>query len=148
MAKKYNLENINDIKLITDDGSENKGDVNVTLKDLKTVIHQVSMSNDFPFSNSCIESFFHTFKGLYLENKHLDNYAIFEKSVIQATYHSNNTRLKPELGCKSLVEFLQGIDIGFSISKELKQASKNRLLQNQSFNCYRFCTINEISSPN
>lgn len=38
-------------------------------------------------------------------------------------------------------------EIGFSISQEVNNASEERLLQNQHFNCNRFCTVHEISIP-
>lgn len=151
VVKKFGLESAKQIKLITDDGSENKADVKTALLNLKSFVHYFSLTDDFPHSNSCIESFFHTLKTYYLKEHHLYSFETFKNFVIEAVYHYNYKRLRPELNCRAPMEVINDVKLDFSIPNMITQASSSRITQNQQFDCHRFCITNDIdhnSVPN
>jgi hypothetical protein len=59
--------------LVSDGGSENKGDVLLWVNDQENTISHIANTPNFDFSNNEIESYFHLFKNVFAKGKVFQN---------------------------------------------------------------------------
>jgi putative transposase len=122
--------------LVTDDGSENKGEVKKYLRGKPAIKHKIAQQ-DIPHSNSMVEAVIKVLKYRHLKNRHFKNLNQLKKALAKAVQEYNNRPRKIHLG-KTPLEVLSGDFPDTNELRELKvQARQKRLEQNRNFNCLK-----------
>jgi putative transposase len=134
-VNKYDLLK-NGFTLISDDGSENKGEVKKFVILHKKIKHKIAQL-DISSSNSMIESVIKQLKYRYLKNEIYKSAEDLEKGMVKAIYEYNNRAKIIHMG-KTPQEILGGHEINFSEWEDYKFAIRqNRLKENRNFNCLK-----------
>jgi len=127
--KKYNLTNKPDTILMTDDGSENKAEVDEYISSIN--MQRLIAQKDIIFSNSIVESVFYKFKYQFLFTKNLTNFhdtlRYLEKAVPEYSYrpHASLFGLTPNEVCNGAIPNKKL----FNVQKQL--AKKTRIIENK-----------------
>ena len=144
---KYTLQNLKEtmmnhnlteksFRLITDDGSENKGEVRQFLKSQPLICHQIAQK-DISYSNSMIESIIKHLKYRYLPKFSFDSVEELTNALNIAIEEYNNRPRKLHLG-KTPLQVLHGNTITSEEYALLKEATrKERIEENRNFNCLK-----------
>lgn len=137
--KKYNLYNhTKDIHILSDGGSENKGEVLSWVKHLNAppIVKKITaMTDDFPFSNAMSEITHSIYKSEFMRGKHSEDKASHLISLDAFIDYYNHHRYPCRLYGKTPMEIINGQDIDKTLFSEiLIQAKTDRLEVNKNFN--------------
>ena len=145
--EKYNLYNhTKDIHILSDGGSENKGDVLSWIKhtcaesrrsiNAPPVVKKITaMTEEFPFSNAMSEITHSIYKSEFMGGKHSEDQASHITSLDAFMEYYNYHRYPCRLYGKTPMEIIKGESIDKSMFSEvLKKAKNNRLEVNRNFN--------------
>jgi hypothetical protein len=122
--------------LVTDDGSENKGEVSAFIKLHPNIKHKIAQKN-IPFSNSMIESVIKQLKYNYLKKKEYDSLEELREAINTAIEIFNHRPRKIHLG-KTPIQVLHGDEVDLKEFTALKeQVRKERIEENRNFNCMK-----------
>lgn len=137
--EKYNLYNhTKDIYILSDGGSENKGEVLSWVKHINAppIVKKITaMTDEFPFSNAMSEITHSIYKSEFMGGKHSEDQASHLTSLDTFMEYYNHHRYPCRLYGKTPIEIIKGQDIDKSMFSEiLKQAKVNRLDANRNFN--------------
>lgn len=136
---KHNLFNcLNPINVLSDGGSENKGEFISWIKHIKAppVISKINArTNEFPFSNSMAESTHSIYKTEFLKKQLSKNIGEHLKNLENFFTYYNESRYPTELYGLTPQKVIDGqIPDKYFFSEVIKQARKERVLVNQNFN--------------
>jgi hypothetical protein len=136
IAQYYNKKPEEEIELIVDGGSENRGLIEVYLKHSNLNIKKLVALVDIKTSNSMVEAINKIFKKYYLDNEHEYTYKELEKNV---DYFKNDyTKQRPHGSLMGLIpnEVLEGaVPNRYIYSKQVKDAISKRIMQNLNMEC-------------
>jgi len=122
--------------LVTDDGSENKGEVKIYVKDNPNIKHKIAQLN-IPYSNSMIEAVIKQLKYRYLKKKEFDSIEELIEALTIAIEIYNNRPRKIHLG-KTPLQVLDSDEVDLAKYAALKkQVRKERIEENQNFSCLK-----------
>jgi|GEM_PF-3791552 putative transposase len=125
-----------DFWLVTDDGSENKGEVKEYLKLHPNIKHKIAQLN-IPYSNSMIEAAIKQLKYRYLKKKEFDTITGLSAAIKIAIEEYNNRPRKIHLG-KTPLQVLAGEEQDIWEFNEFKEQNrKRRLEENRQFKCLK-----------
>jgi len=141
----YNRENT--INIVSDGGSENKGEVIRWVQGIKLpacVKKLTAHTPEFPHSNNMSESTHHIYKNIYMKGKLSHNYKQHIKDIESFIYDYNYNRFPAELYSFSPMEVIAGKMPDKNRYKyEIEQAKKNRIKANQNYNmCFGKMSFN------
>ena len=131
--EKYNLYNyIEDIYILSDGGSENKGDVLSWVKHINAppIVKKITaMTDEFPFSNAMSEITHSIYKSEFMGGKHSENKTSHIASLNAFMDYYNYHRYPCRLYGKTPMEIIDGQDIDKTMFSEiLKNAKANRTI--------------------
>ncbi|MFC4636471.1 hypothetical protein ACFO3O_21370 [Dokdonia ponticola] len=137
--EKYNLYNqIKDIHILSDGGSENKGEVLSWVKHINAppIVKKITaMTDEFPFSNAISEITHSIYKSEFMGGKHSEDQASHLKSLDAFMEYYNHHRYPCRLYGRTPMEIINGENIDKTMFSEiLKNAKVNRLEVNRNFN--------------
>ena len=137
--KKHDLYNQKrDIHILSDGGSENKGEVLSWVKHINAppVVKKITaMTEEFPFSNAMSEITHSIYKTEFMGGKQSEDRASHIKSLDTFMEYYNNHRYPCRLYGKTPIEIIKGENIDKTMfSETLKQSKVNRLDANRNFN--------------
>ncbi|MBV7270735.1 hypothetical protein [Winogradskyella luteola] len=137
--EKYNLYNrTKDIHILSDGGSENKGEVLSWVKHINAppVVKKITaMTEEFPFSNAMSEITHSIYKSEFMGGKPSEDKASHIKSLDAFMEYYNHYRYPCRLYGKTPMEIISGQKIDkLLFSDTLKKAKANRLEVNGNFN--------------
>ncbi len=137
--EKYNLFNhTEDIHILSDGGSENKGEVLSWIKQINAppIVKKVTaMTDEFPFSNAMSEITHRIYKSEFMGGKHSEDQVSHISSLNDFMEYYNNHRYPCRLYGKTPMEIIQGQEVDKTMfSEALNQAKVNRLEANKNFN--------------
>lgn len=144
---KHTLQNLKDVltqhnlyhksfRLITDDGSENKGEVSQFLKTQSQINGQIAQK-DITYSNSMIESIIKQLKYRYLTKFTFDSVEELISELNNAIVEYNNRPRKLHFG-QTPMQVLNGHEIHIEEYNLLKEnAREERIEENRNFNCLK-----------
>lgn len=137
--EKYGLYNaIKPINILSDGGSENKGELLSWIENIKTppfVMKITAQTKDFPFSNSMSESTHRIYKTEFLHGKYSLNEKSHLKDLEKFVAYYNDHRYPTELYGLTPMEVIQGkIPDKHFFKEKIQDARKNRVAVNQEFN--------------
>jgi len=143
---KYDLFNKpNPINILSDGGSENKGELLSWVKHINapSIVNKITArTDDFPFSNSMAESTHSIFKTEFLRKQLSKNETEHLKNLDRFVLYYNNERFPGELlGLKPLEVINGKIPDKDYFKEKIQQSRKNRVAINQNFND---CSISSI----
>jgi len=122
--------------LVTDDGSENKGDVREYLKQYPNIKHKIAQLN-IPYSNSMIEAAIKQIKYRYLKKREFDSLEELSTALAIAVEQYNNRPRKIHLG-KTPLQVLAGDEQDVWEFKAIReQFRQQRLEENRQFKCLK-----------
>ncbi len=122
--------------LVTDDGSENKGEVRRFVKKHPKIKHKIAQKN-IPYSNSMIEAVIKQLKYRYLKKKEFDSIEGLIEALSNVVEIYNNRPRKIHLG-KTPLQVLYGDEVDVADYANLKeQTRKERIEENRNFNCLK-----------
>jgi transposase InsO family protein len=136
---KYNLLNaIKPINILSDGGSENKGELLSWIENIQAppVVSKITaQTKDFPFSNSMSESTHSIYKTEFLNGKYSLNEKSHLKDLERFVEYYNHHRYPTDLFGLTPFEVVKGKTPDKNHFKEkIQEARKNRILVNQQFN--------------
>lgn len=136
---KHNLFNCpNPINVLSDGGSENKGEFLSWIKHIKAppmVSKITARINEFPFSNSMAESTHSIYKTEFLKKQLSKNIGEHLKNLENFFAYYNESRFPTELYGLTPQDVINGKTPNkYLYSEAIKQARKERVLVNQNFN--------------
>ena len=137
--EKYDLFNQpSPINILSDGGSENKGQFISWIKHIKAppVVNKITARTDeFPFSNSMSESTHSILKTEFLRKQLSKNESEHLKNLDKFVLYYNNERFPGELNGLKPLEVIEGKIPNKNYFKEnIQQSRKNRVEVNQNFN--------------
>lgn len=137
--QKHNLYNYNkDIHILSDGGSENKGEVLTWVKNIKTppVVKKITaLTDEFPFSNAMSESTHRIYKSEFMCGRISKNQIAHIESLYSFVEYYNYSRFPCRLYGKTPMEIVLGQSIDkFLFTETLQQAKANRVIANRNFN--------------
>lgn len=137
--EKHNLYNqTKDIHILSDGGSENKGEVLSWVKDIHAppIVKKITaMTDQFPFSNAMSEITHSIYKSEFMGGTYSQDQASHIISLNTFMEYYNHHRYPCRLYGKTPLEIINGDDIDKSMfSETLKNAKTNRLEVNRNFN--------------
>ena len=145
--EKYNLHNqTKDIHILSDGGSENKGEVFSWVKhtcaerrrsiNAPPVVKKITaMTDEFPFSNAMSEITHSIYKSEFMGGKHSEDQASHLKSLDAFMDYYNHHRYPCRLYGKTPMEIINGESIDKTLFSEILTSAKiNRLEVNRNFN--------------
>ncbi len=122
--------------LVVDDGSENKGEIKLFVKQNPNINYKIAQKN-IPYSNSMIEAAIKQLKFRYLTKKEFDSIEELTLAIANAVEIYNNRPRKIHLG-KTPLQVLNGDEVNLADYAELKeQTRKKRIEENRNFNCLK-----------
>lgn len=131
----HNLHATN-FRLVTDDGSENKGDVKQFLITMPNITHEIAQK-DIKQSNSMIEAINKQLKYRYFSKKEYDSINEFVADCKLAIETYNNRPRKLHLGNTPL-QVLTGCEVDLVEYQLHKiQTRQERIEENRNFNCMK-----------
>lgn len=132
------LKKTNSIHILSDGGSENKGDLLHWINQIKappTVKKLTARTDEFPYSNSMAESTHSIYKTEFLKGKHSIDKKQHLKDLETFFSYYNEERYPFEFYGLTPKEVLNGEKPDKSkFKKQIKQAQKKRLEENRKFN--------------
>jgi len=136
---KYNLFNaIKPINILSDGGSENKGNLLTWLENIQAppVVNKITaQTKDFPFSNSMSESTHSIYKTEFLNGKYSLNEKTHLKDLKHFVEYYNHHRYPTDLFGLTPFEVVNGkIPDKNHFKEKIQEARKNRVIINQQFN--------------
>ncbi|WP_339883497.1 hypothetical protein [Polaribacter vadi] len=136
---KYNLLNaLKPINILSDGGSENKGELLSWINTIQAplvVTKITAQTKDFPFSNSMSESTHSIYKTEFLHGKYSLNEKTHLKDLERFVEYYNHHRYPTDLFGLTPLEVVNGKIPDKNYFKEkIQEARKNRVLVNQQFN--------------
>jgi transposase InsO family protein len=137
--EKYNLLNaIKPINILSDGGSENKGELLSWVQNIQAppvVTKITAQTKDFPFSNSMSESTHSIYKTEFLHGKYSLNEKTHLKDLERFVEYYNHHRYPTDLFGLTPLEVVSGkIPDKNHFKEKIQEARKNRILVNQQFN--------------
>lgn len=137
--EKYNLyHHTKDIHILSDGGSENKGEVLSWIKHINAppIVKKITaMTAEFPFSNAMSEITHSIYKSEFMGGKHSEDQASHLKSLDSFMYYYNHHRYPCRLYGRAPAEIINGESIEKKLFSEvLKKAKTDRLEVNRNFN--------------
>jgi len=137
--EKYQLFDLKDpINILSDGGSENKGEVISWVKSINAppIVKKITaMTDDFPFSNAMSESTHKIYKSEFMGGKYSENETLHLKSLNTFMNYYNYERYPCRLYGKTPMEIVNGQTIDKHLFSELlKQAKMDRVDVNRNFN--------------
>lgn len=134
--------------LVTDDGSENKGEVKLFVKENPNIKHKIAQKN-IPYSNSMIESIIKQLKYRYLQKKEFNSLEELTKALTIAVEAYNNRPRKIHLG-KTPLQVLNGDEVDLADYAVLKEQTRmERIEENRNFNCLKHLySLHQFTSTN
>lgn len=144
MFGKYNLLDYkNSIILVSDGGSENKGEVDKWINELDRddmFVHKTARTPSFLFTNNEIESVFNIFKNEFLVGKDISDTATAKKMLEDFMLYYNNERFLTALYGLTAQEVFDGEIIDkYRFEKRIKQAQKDRIAANKANKSCKGC---------
>ncbi len=132
------------ITLVSDGGSENKGEVTqwFTTLDASTFTKQIAKTPTFSFTNNQIESTFNTFKNKFLNQRAISNKVHLLQELNDFAHYNNNHRYPISLAGYTPQEVFEGAIVDknkFKIS--IQQAQTLRYHKNKSASFCNVCTM-------
>ena len=136
---KYDLLNTTKpISILSDGGSENKGELLTWINSIKApplITKITARTKEFPFSNSMAESTHSIYKTEFLHGKHSLNQQIHLLDLQRFIEYYNHHRYLTELYGYTPMEIIQGKTPNKDLYKQqIQLARKKRTLNNQEFN--------------
>ena len=136
---KYNLLNaIKPINILSDGGSENKGQLLTWIENIQAppvVTKITAQTKDFPFSNSMSESTHSIYKTEFLHGKYSLNEKSHLKDLQRFVDYYNHHRYPTDLfGLTPLEVVNRKVPDKNHFKKKIQEARKNRVVVNQQFN--------------
>lgn len=132
------FERIHDIHIVSDGGSENKGDVISWTSSIKAPpsVHKIIAHTDvFPFSNNMIESSFHLFKNEFLNRELITNEKHLTKKVEEFIQHCQHRYFGEHYGITP-AQILNGQQPDKNkFTSKIKAATLKRREANKNFRC-------------
>ncbi len=142
MFAMYGLENYNRlITLVSDGGSENKGDVTQWFNtfDKDSIAKQIAKTKEFKFTNNEIESTFNIFKNEFLQGKEIIDKEHAKRELDNFANYNDKQRYPIALyGCTPQEVFEGAIIDKHRFKENIRQARKNRYGKNKAG---RFCDV-------
>lgn len=139
---KYNLSShAKEINIVSDGGSENKGEVIDWFTELNNplVSKHIARTKEFIYTNNDIESTFNIFKNEFLQSKEITDPEHADKLLDEFHNYNDNERYPLALYGLNPQEVFDGEIIDkHRFTKQIKQTAKNRHLKNKSG---RFCDV-------
>ncbi len=137
--EKYNLFDAKDsINILSDGGSENKGELLSWIKHIKAppVVSKITAKTDeFPFTNNMAESTHSIYKTEFLKKQISKNTTEHLKNLASFFEYYNNKRYPTELYGLTPLEVVNGkIPNKHFYKEQIQQARKDRVVVNQNFN--------------
>ena len=137
--EKYNFYNhTKDIHILSDGGSENKGEVLSWVKHINAppVVKKITaMTDEFPFSNAMSEITHSIYKSEFMGGKHSQDQVSHLINLDTFMDYYNHHRYPCRLYGRTPIEIINGENIDKTMfSETLKQAKANRLANNRNFN--------------
>lgn len=137
--EKYNLLNaIKPINILSDGGSENKGELLSWIENIQAppVVSKITaQTKDFPFSNSMSESTHSIYKTEFLHGKYSLNEKSHLKDLERFVEYYNYERYPTDLFGLTPIEVVNGkIPDKNHFKEKIQEARKNRVEVNQQFN--------------
>lgn len=127
-----------DIHILTDGGSENKGEVLSWVKHINAppIVKKITaMTDEFPFSNAMSEITHSIYKSEFMGGKHSEDQELHLLSLDAFMEYYNHHRYPCRLYGKTPSEIITGEDIDRTMfSETLKKAKTSRLVVNRNFN--------------
>jgi len=143
--EKFNLfEHPEPIYIVSDGGSENKGEVLTWVEEIKTVkVKKVIAGKDFPFSNAMSESTHHLFKTFFAPGKIYKDDDHLQQELNAFENFANYQWFPIELHGLHPMEIINGavVDRG-RFKEQINQAKKQRYLNNKNFTFCGVCKKN------
>ena len=122
--------------LVTDDGSENKGEVKVFVVQHPNIKHKIAQKN-IPYSNSMVEALIKQLKYRYLKKKEFDSMDELTNALNIAVETYNHRPRKIHLG-KTPLQVLSGDEVDVTEYAQLKELTRlQRIEENKNFNCLK-----------
>ena len=119
------------INIMSDGGSENKGDLLKWINDLENV-RKIIAKKDLPFTNNMSESIHHTFKGEFMGYKSISDEHALKNNLALFVQYYNHQRFPIELHGYAPMEVVQGaIPDKYKFKKDLRLARHRRYLENK-----------------
>jgi hypothetical protein len=138
----YGLQNHRQlITIVSDGGSENKGEVIdwIDRLDSTSVIKKIAKTREFAFTNNEIESTFNIFKNEFLMNRNINDKEQVKKLLSEFQLYNDNERYPIALHGLTPQEVFDGVVIDKNRFKEqIKQTAKSRHLKNKTM---KFCDV-------
>lgn len=135
---KFNLHDYPDpICIVSDDGSENKGEVIKWVNQLKsTKVKKVIAGKDFPFTNAMSESMHHLFKTFFAPGKIYSGDDHLSEALDAFENFANHEWFPIELFGLSPMEVLNGATIDpHRFKLQIQNGRAKRLLENKKYRC-------------
>ena len=137
--EKYNLLNaIKPINILSDGGSENKGELLSWINTIQAppmITKITAQTKDFPFSNSMSESTHSIYKTEFLHGKYSLNEKSHLKDLERFVEYYNYERYPTDLFGLTPIEVVNGkIPDKNHFKEKIQEARKNRVEVNQQFN--------------
>ncbi|TDQ30377.1 hypothetical protein [Tenacibaculum caenipelagi] len=136
---KYQLLNkMNPINILSDGGSENKGEFLTWIQNIQAppiVTKITAQTKDFPFSNSMSESTHRIYKTEFMRGKYSLNTQTHLQDLKQFVDYYNHHRYPTELYGYTTMEILKGkVPDKDRFKEQIQEARKKRIEVNQKFN--------------
>ena len=136
---KYKLYSFNkDIHILSDGGSENKGEVLSWIKHIKAppIVKKITaMTDEFPFSNAMSERTHSIYKTEFMGGHISDDINSHHKSLSDFMDYYNHQRYPCRLFGKTPMQIVNGEDIDKNLfTQQLQEAKLKRLEANRNFN--------------
>jgi hypothetical protein len=136
---KYQLFNrTHDIRIVSDGGAENKGEVLAWTATIKAPpqVHKITARTDvFPFSNNMIESSFHLFKNDFLKREPITGEKHLAKKMDEFIHHCHHRYFGEHYGITP-AQILNGQQPDKNkFTAQIKQAAIKRREANKKFKC-------------
>jgi transposase InsO family protein len=144
--EKYNLLNaIKPINILSDGGSENKGELLSWINNIQAppmVTKITAQTKDFPFSNSMSESTHSIYKTEFLHGKYSLTEKTHLKDLDRFVDYNNHHRYPTDLFGLTTMEVVAGkIPDKNHFKERIQNARKNRVAVNQQFNDCKIKTV-------
>jgi len=125
------------ICIVSDDGSENKGEVISWSRSIKSAkVKKVIAQKDFPFTNAMSESIHHLFKTFFAPGKIYSDDAHLQSDLDNFEFFVNEEWFPLELHGLSPMEVLKGETINpHRFKAQIQNAKAQRLIENKNFRC-------------
>ena len=132
------LAQYNPISILSDGGSENKGELLNWVEEIKAppvVTKITAQTKEFPFSNSMSESTHRIYKTEFMRGKLSLNQQIHLQDLQRFEYYYNYERYPTELYGYTTMEIIKGkIPDKKRFKKQIREARNSRVVANQKFN--------------